>query len=170
MSPNPISTSEKSASGTTSDPALQPLQRLIGEWTTEATHPALPDVVVRGTTSVEWLEGKRFIIQRSRTDHPQFPDAICIIGFTDRDRIDDDASDAAHQLTFHYFDSRGVFRVYDVSADAHAVHFQRLAPGFSQRYTGTFSDGGDTIEGLWQVARDDAHWEDDLRITFRRRR
>ena len=56
----------------TTEPALQPLNRLVGSWSTEATHPALPGVVVRGTTSIEWLEGQRFLIVRSRNDHP-FP-------------------------------------------------------------------------------------------------
>src|SRR4029450_4921058 len=71
----------------TSDSALKPLNRLVGSWTTEATHPAVPGVLVQGTASIEWLEGERFLIHRARTDHPDFPDAISIIGFTERDRV-----------------------------------------------------------------------------------
>jgi hypothetical protein len=70
----------------TTEPALEPLNRFVGSWVTEATHPALPDVVVHGTASFEWLEGQRFLILRSRNDHPDFPDSISIIGFTDVDR------------------------------------------------------------------------------------
>ena len=159
---------------TTSAPALEPLDRLVGHWNTEATHPAFPGVVVRGTVVVEWLEGERFLIQRARTDHPEFPDAISIIGFTDQDRVHpspgaDSAVRGERQLTMHYFDSRGVSRVYGVSADAEVWRIWREAPGFSQRFTGTFADGGDTIVGLWQLCRDDVHWNDDLRITYRRR-
>lgn len=155
---------------TISEPKLKPFDRGLGTWTTEATHPALPGVVVHGTAVFEWLEGQRFLIQRSRTDHQDFPDSISIIGFTDRDRIDKAAGDEATErpLTMHYFDSRGVFRVYEVSADEQYWRIWRDAPGFSQRFTGTFAPDGDTIHGLWQLSRDDTHWEDDLRITYRR--
>src|SRR5262249_3519242 len=154
----------------TTEPALMPLDSFVGHWKTEAAHPAFPGVIVRGEVHVEWLEGERFIIHRSRTDHPDFPDAISIIGYTHRDRI---AKSAGHvrstvgepQLTMHYFDSRGVFRLFDVSADAKALRFQRLAPGFSQRFTGTFADGGNTIAGVWQLNQDGATWHDDLQIT-----
>ena len=70
----------------------------------------------------------------------------------------------------HYYDSRGVFRAYDTSATADSWRIWRNAPGFSQRFTGTFADGGDTIAGLWQLCEDDVNWADDLQITYRRRR
>jgi hypothetical protein len=155
----------------TSEPALQPLQRLVGSWTTEATHPATPGLVVRGTVSVEWLEGERFLIHRARTDHPDFPDAISIIGFTEQDRVDPSgvaAAEGASQPRMHYFDSRGVSRVYDVSIDDASWRIWRDAPGFSQRFTGTIADGGDTIAGRWQMCQDGTRWEDDLQITYRR--
>ena len=157
----------------TSDPELEPLNQLVGTWTTEATHPALPGVVVHGTVSVEWLEGERFLIHRARTDRPDFPDSISIIGFTERDRIDtasgtDRAPAGSHQLSMHYFDSRGVFRIFNVSFDDKSWRIWRDAPGFSQRYTGTFADGGNTILGGWQLRQDDVNWADDLRITYRR--
>jgi hypothetical protein len=68
----------------------------------------------------------------------------------------------------HYFDSRGVFRVYEAGVDERALRFWRDAPGFSQRFTGTFADGGDTIAGLWQLCTDGATWNDDAAITYRR--
>jgi hypothetical protein len=81
------------------------LQAFRAEWTTEAIHPSLPDTVVPGRTSVEWLEGEQLLILRSRNEHPDFPDSATIIGATDEEE----------SLTMHYFDSRGVFRVYRVS-------------------------------------------------------
>jgi hypothetical protein len=39
---------------------------------------------------------------------------------------------------------------------------------FSQRFTGTFSDGGDTITGRGQTSRDGASWDDDLALTYRK--
>jgi hypothetical protein len=158
----------------TSDPALEPLNRLVGTWTTEATHPAIPGVVVNGVTIIEWWEGERFLILRARTDHPEFPDAISIIGFTDRDRVDDPprihSTAAKPPLSMHSFDSRGVFRVLDVDIDDESWRLSREASGFSQRFTGRFTDSGDTIVGRWQLCQDQLRWDDDLEITYRRRR
>jgi hypothetical protein len=156
------------------DSRSDPLGRLVGTWTTEATHPAMPGVVVRGTAVVEWLEGERFLTHRSRTDHPDFPDALSIIGHMGRDRADSGdgavpADGDESRLRMHYFDSRGVFRIYDVSVDDAAWRWWRDAPGFSQRFTGLISADGDTIDGRSQLCQDDVHWTDDLQITYRRR-
>lgn len=152
---------------------LDPLGRLVGTWTTEATHPAMPGVVVHGTAVVAWLEGERFLTHRARTDHPDFPDALSVIGYMGHDRAD--GADAApadadpSPLRMHYFDSRGVFRVYETHMDGAAWRWWRDAPGFSQRFTGLLSADGNTITGRSQLCRDDAHWADDLQITYRRR-
>jgi hypothetical protein len=57
--------------------------------------------------------------------------------------------------------------VYEVSVSDEAWEFSRDAPEFSQRFTGTFEDGGDTISRLSKLSRDDTTWEDDLQITYR---
>ena len=155
----------------TTEPSLEPLDQLVGTWTTEATHPALPGVVVHGTVIVEWLEGERFLIHRARTDHPDFPDSISIIGFTDQDRAAKTPAppQGKPRLTMNYFDSRGVSRVYETSVDKGSWRIWRNAPGMSQRFTGTFTDAGDAISGRFQLCEDDVHWTDDLQITYRRR-
>ena len=149
------------------------LGRLVGPWTTEATHPAMPGVIVHGTADFEWLEGEQFVVERARNDHADFPDSIAIIGVTEHDRVDpetgDLVGDTESRMTMHYFDSRGVFRVYEVRVDENALHIWRDAPGFSQRFTGSFGEGGTIIAGVWQLSRDDETWNDDLAITFRRR-
>lgn len=139
----------------TQDPELEPLNALVGEWTIQATHPAYPGASVAGRASFEWLEGEQFLIQRSRADHPDFPDAIAVIGVTGA-------------LSMHYFDSRGVHRVYEMSLSERVWRIWRDAPGFSQRFTGTVGDHGDTISGLWELSRDGSTWDDDLEIAFRR--
>jgi hypothetical protein len=96
--------------------------------------------VVTGQSTFEWLEGKRFLIQRSRYYHPEIPDAMAVLGVTDE------------RLLMHYFDSRGVYRVYAVSLSEGTWRFSRDAPGFSQRFTGTFSDDGSTITGRVELA------------------
>jgi hypothetical protein len=54
--------------------------------------------------------------------------------------------------------------------DHQAWRFWRMAPGFSQRFTGTFADGGNTIVGQTQLCQDDVLWNDDLAITYRRQK
>ena len=130
--------------------------RLIGRWTVEGAHPLLPGDVIRGQVTFEWLTGRQFVIQRSHYDHPDIPDAITII----------DA--AGGQPSMHYFDRRGVSRVYAVSLDEDRWRFWRDDPGFGQRFTGVFSDDGDTITGQGEMCRDGSNWEPDLALTYRR--
>jgi hypothetical protein len=134
----------------------------------------MPGVIVHGTVVVEWLEGKQFLLHRARADHADFPDALSVIGDDVQDRADADADPTPEhgepRLSMHYFDSRGVFRRYLASADDQAWRFWRDSPGFSQRFTGTFTDGGDTIVGVSQLRKDDDRWNDDLKITYRRAR
>ena len=44
----------------------------------------------------------------------------------------------------------------------------RDAPGFSQRYAGTFSDDGRTIDGAWEICEDGATWRRDFGIVYTR--
>jgi hypothetical protein len=135
---------------------LRDLDRLVGDWTLEATHPAFPDLVVPGRSSFEWLEGEQFLIQRSRADHPDFPDSISVIGPVEE------------RLAMYYFDSRGVHRVYEMSFDDGVLRIWRDAPGFSQRLEARLADDGDSFGGVWKLSRDDVTWDDDLEITYRR--
>ena len=142
-------------------------RRLVGEWTTEATHPAFPGTTVSGTAAVQWLEGERFLMFRSHNDHPDFPDSISIIGETEG-------------LQWHYFDSRGVHRIYEIRvtedaweivrnvARSDAPEIGREAPPFSQRLTVTFEDDDNTMQGRSKISFDDETWQDDLQITYRR--
>jgi hypothetical protein len=134
-------------------------ERFVGEWTTEGTHPAFPGIVVHGRTSAEWLEGERFLIVRSWVDHPDFPDAISIIGDTDK-------------LQLHWFDSRGIHRRFDVMVTHDGWEAIRHEPpssaDFSQRIPLTFADADHTMAGTSQISRDDTTWDDDLAITYRR--
>jgi hypothetical protein len=139
------------------DPALAPFDALIGTWDTEATHPMLPGVVVPGTTTFEWLEGGRFLIQRSRNEHELFPDAICVIG----------APETGDGLVLEYFDSRGVRRTYGVSLEDGVLRMWRDAPGFDQRFSARVAQ--DRFEGLHQLAETPGDWKDDVQVTYRRR-
>jgi len=138
------------------DPALAALDALIGTWATEATHPEF-DAVVPGSTTFEWLEGGRYLIQRSRNDHEAFPDSISVIG----------APEAGDGLVMEYFDSRGVRRTYGVAVEDGGLRIWRDDPTFAQRYAA--APAPDAFEGQWQLARTPGDWRDDLRVTYRRR-
>jgi len=137
---------------------LEEWERFIGSWETEGAHPMLPGEVIRGTSTFEWLDGRRFVIWRSQYEHPKIPDAITLIGVTDG------------QLSMHYFDERGVYRVYAASLDQGTWRYWRDAPApdLSQRFSGTFSDDGNTITGRGELSKDGSTWEDDLALDYRR--
>ena len=140
---------------TTRAPELEPYDGLVGTWDSIATHPSLPGVEVRGTASFEWLEGGHYLIGRSRNEHADFPDSLLVIG------------SGGDGLVMHYYDSRGVERVYGTSLRDGVWRLWRDDPDFAQRFVGTVEDGGSTIVGLWEVAEDGGTWADDLAISYR---
>jgi hypothetical protein len=149
------------------DSRLQNLgRRLVGHWTTEATHPQRPGAVILGSSTFEWLDGGQFVIFRSHYEHADFPDAVSILGDTDGFRM-------------HYFDSRGIYRLYDLTIDddGWSIAMGRQAPTgsfaasdapFSQRVTYTLADADRRMAGNGQLSHDDRSWDDDLQITYRR--
>jgi hypothetical protein len=138
------------------DPALKPFDALIGTWATEATHPMI-DGVVPGTSTFEWLEGGHFLVVRIRNEHEQFPDSISVIG----------APEAGDGLVMEYFDSRGVRRTYGAAIEDGVLRMWRDDPEFAQRFSATL--GPDAFDGLWQLARTPGDWQDDAKVTYRRR-
>lgn len=134
---------------------LEPFDPLIGTWKTEATHPQF-DGVVPGNTTFEWLEGRRFVIARSRNGHELFPDAIWVIG----------PPEEGDGLVIEYFDSRGVRRTYGTSLEDGVWRWWRDHPGFDQRFAATLDP--EEFEGVSQLARAPGEWRDDLRVTYRR--
>ena len=137
------------------NPALEPFDALIGTWATEATHPLI-DGIMPGSVTFEWLEGGRFLIQRARNENEPF-EALCVIG----------APEAGDGLVMETFDSRGERRTYAVSLDNGVLRMWREHPGFDQRFSATL--GHDTFEGLWELAETPGDWQDDLKVTHRRR-
>ena len=137
------------------EPALVSFGKLIGTWETEATHP-MADAPVPGNVTFEWLEGRRFVIQRSHNEHEQFPDAISVIG----------APEAGGGLVMEYFDSRGVRRTYCVSLEDDELRIWREHPSFAQRFAATLAR--DCFVGQWQLGPSPGDWQDDLRVVYRR--
>ena len=138
------------------DPLLAPFEALIGTWSTVAKH-RLVDEVVLGSATFEWLEGGHFLVQRSHVDHELFPDAICIIG----------PPEAGDGLVMETFDSRGIRRTYDTSLENGVWRIWRDHRGFDQRFSATI--GPDQFDGLFELAETPGDWQEDMRVTYRRR-
>ena len=136
---------------------MEGLEPLIGEWTTEVRHPDIG--VVHGEMSVEWLEGGGYLIQRSTMEDTRFPRGITVIG-PDR---------SGEKIVQHYFDSRGVARIYDISLEAGVLRMWRDDADFAQRYTGRFTDDGSAIEVALERTEPDGTWVHDFDLTYRRK-
>jgi hypothetical protein len=120
------------------------LQPFVGTWHTISS---LGDA--RAVTTFEWTLDGAFLLQRSEVDLPAVPDALCLIG--------PDGDD----YTQHYFDSRGVARVYAMTFDGTTWTLERDDEDFAQRYTGEFSGG--RIDGRWEIKGPD---ESEFRLDF----
>jgi hypothetical protein len=139
------------------NPALKPFSILIGEWETVGSHPLIKGTL-HGRTTFSWIEGGAFLMMRSEIDAPQVPSASAIIG----------SDDVLQTFFMLYFDERGVSRKIEVSISDKAWKHWRNAPQFSQRFTGTFADNGDTIIGVGELSEDDVTWKGDLDLTYTR--
>ena len=136
------------------------LDAFIGEWTIEASFEGAPP----GTTVFEWMPGGAFLIQRWEVPHPAAPDGLAVIGY----------DEGRQTYLQHYFDSRGVARVYEMGLEGNTWTLSRTEPdftplSFAQRWVGTFSDDGRTIEGTWETAEDGSTWNKDFDLTYRKR-
>jgi hypothetical protein len=142
---------------TDTDPvAMKDLDVLVGTW--QMTASLSVDLAPAAEASFEWLGDKQFLVQRWRVDHPDAPDGIAVIG------VDPDRG----TLLQHYFDSRGVARVYDMTFTDGVWRLARVAPGFCQRFTGTLSEDGSVITGSWEFSPDGSTWEHDFDLTYTR--
>lgn len=140
------------------NPALTPFGRLVGDWKTAGRHPSLPDKTLAGKSSFSWIEGGAFLRWHSEMDEKGFPAGIALFG----------SDEATGEFFMLYFDERKISRKYQVSLDNNVLTWWRNAPGFSQRYTWTITDNGDTIIGKGELCQDGTTWEKDLDQTFTR--
>jgi hypothetical protein len=136
------------------NPALVRLSAFVGEWQWEASVGGQP--IGRGRTLFEWLEGGAFLLEHSDAEQAEFPSGSSIIG----------GDDSTETYCMLYFDSRSVSRIYQMSLSDGVWKLWRGAAGFSQRFTGTFSEDGRTIRGGWEKSTDGSQWELDFDLTY----
>jgi hypothetical protein len=142
--------------------ALQRLEVFIGEWRLGLGH-AIPPPENGGARSVfEWALDGQFVVQRTEIPDPNAPNGLCIVA--------PDPSTAAY--TQHYFDSRGVVRLYAMTFRDGIWTLLRESPDFtpldfSQRFTGRFSADGNTILGTWEIGNGSG-WKKDFDLIYSR--
>lgn len=139
------------------------LAPLVGEWSVEALAPWAPSDL-RGRTAFEWMTGGTFLLQRWEVPVDEAPDGLAVIGPDPR---------RSGRYLQHYFDSRGVARVYEMSFDDDAWTLSRTSADFSpldfsQRFTGTFADDGRTIRARWEISEDGSSWDVDFDLVYTR--
>jgi hypothetical protein len=126
------------------------LDLLVGEWITEVRFPG--GVSGTGRTSFEWTLGGAFLLQRAKADVDGPPEGLMIIA----------AKEGGGYLQ-HYFDSRGVARLYEMRFGDGEWTLERDGV---QRYHGRIEDD-DTIRGAWEWFRDGG-WQHDFELDYRR--
>src|SRR2546430_757988 len=142
-----------------SSAALARLDVFVGEWAVEAGFPE----AVPGRSRFTRELGGQFLLQRTEIPVPEAPDSLSIVSV--------DPETGAY--TQHYYDSRGVVRLYAMSLADGVWTLTRESPDFTpldfrQRFTGTFGADGNTIDGAWESGRDNGEWEHDFALTYRR--
>jgi hypothetical protein len=140
------------------------LEVFVGEWIMEPHFDGLAPVDGDARVVFEWLPGQRFLVQRWTVPVPEAPDGIAIIG--------EDASREGEYLQ-HYFDSRGVARLYRMTLSDNVWRLWREEADFSpldfrQRYTAMISSDGETITGTWEICHDGSTWQRDFDLSYRK--
>jgi hypothetical protein len=143
--------------------ALERLEPFIGEWGVEAVFPQIGPTGMGGRSVFEWTLDGKFLVQRSSVDHPEAPDGLEIVA----------VNPDGETYTQHYFDSRGVVRVYAMTFADGVWTLERREPDFSpldfqQRFRGEFSADGDRIEGAWETSDDGSDWKLDFELIYTR--
>jgi hypothetical protein len=150
--------------------ALARLDVFVGEWVLEARFPA--DPAARSGSAVngpkvlsrfEWTLDRQFLLQRTEVPIREAPDSLTVVGV--------DLETGAY--TQHYYDSRGVARLYSMSLFDGVWTLTRESPDFTpldfrQRFTGTFSDDGNVISGAWEKDVNGSGWEHDFDLIYRK--
>lgn len=151
---------------------MDELEVFIGDWNMAVTNggegwPELPPVEEQlaagaATVSWEWMDGKEFLVQRWSAPDPG-PDGLAVIG-------PDSGREGGYMQ--HYFDQRGVARIYQMSFESGTWKLWRdeedFSPlDFSQRWTASFADDGSRIEGTWEINQT-GEWRRDFDAIYQR--
>jgi len=144
---------------------MKDFEPLIGEWHGQGELPIEPPLKLSTETTIERLG--EFLVIRSVAEPTELPDNISIVG---------GAPDGEPQ-PMHYFDSRGVKRLFLMTLHGSAWTIWRApgedwsgpdGPGFNQRYVGEISADGRSITGRWErgLGKAGDEWELDFPLDY----
>jgi hypothetical protein len=146
----------------TRETALTRLEILIGEWRLGLGHSIPPSDDVGAHSVFEWALDRQFLLQRTNIPDRGAPNSLCIVAY----------ESGTDGYTQHYFDSRGVVRLYAMTFRDGIWSLVRESPDFSpldfsQRFTARFSSDGNAIFGTWETG-DGSSWKKDFELTYSR--
>src|SRR6266487_5878464 len=130
------------------------LDIFIGEWRLEA--PAFPiptELADDARATFEWTLDGTFLLERSYIPGPAAPDGLCLVGL-----------DGDDGYTQHYFDSRGIARVYAMTFDGRdwtlernraRLHTAQLPPTLVRNVQHRPHQN----RGRWESSPDGSTWE-----------
>jgi hypothetical protein len=148
-------------------PMLERLDVLVGDWRMVASVEGRPTAQAR--TTFEWIDGGAFLRQYAEAEPADFeplPEWVTNSPLPTTSIVGLD--DTAGEYTMLYSDARGVYRVYRMTLADGVLTIWRDAPGFFQRLTATFSDGGATFTGRWDRSPEGATWVTDFDFVYTR--
>ncbi len=130
---------------------MSPIDRLLGSWVFTMHHSGLAEPVTGHQRYERVLDGA-FVLQHWTYDHPDFPDALALLS----------------EQQCHYFDVRGIVRIFDLEIDEAGWSMVHLDQAFSQRFQTQFQ-GPDVMTGSGEASGDGgATWQPDFTITYQR--
>lgn len=113
--------------------------------------PETSSTPITARQSFTWAAGGAFLVRHITVDHPDFPNAVAVLGLD----------------TYYYFDSRGVVRTFKMNLKEGAWTLQREDPDFWQRFIGNFGPDGNTIAGRWEMSHDrGVTWKHDFEMAY----
>jgi hypothetical protein len=136
--------------------SLRRLEAFVGTWELEASFGG----GAHGQATFEWILEGQFLVERA--DVAGAPTSLALVGV-----------DGAGEYVQHYFDARGLARVYAMTFADGVWKLLRDEPDFtplefSQRFVGELSANGRVIAGRWETAQPGSPWEHDFDLTYRR--
>jgi hypothetical protein len=129
----------------------------------EARFPDAEPSGPAGHSTFEWILGGQFLLQRTEFSVPGPPEGAMIVGLDPEGK----------GFVQHYFDSRGIARIYQMRLTGGVWVLQRDTPDFTplefrQRFVGNFSDDGGSIAGRWERSRNGTDWDHDFELHYQR--
>ena len=125
------------------------LNRLLGTWDVTMRHVAMPDPTAGRHHYERVLQGA-FVMLQATYDHPELPDATALLS----------------ESALHYFDVRGVTRVFELEVDDAGWTMIRRDSDFWQRSSATFR-GADEMHGPGANSHDGGvTWEHDYDMSY----